>query len=1016
MSEEYEVAERFLEWLEQRVVVSGRGDAESIMAVLPSGKFWLGRLAPEADIIANDYGERGERLEPCAVGFRIKTDTTKALVRVRFCAWVKKDKAWHKTEYVDETLEITFSKKIGTTTFGGKQLTDAIAKITAANGFSAEVRVETDDINDEYESIVTLVNTSLSAYDSNSSTDTRLYECQLEVLNAELKPFLLETLPDAFRYDRKILAYGINCGVLELDNGIRTSDTIGVSKARPNYWGPKDIPEPDFTYKTLSVDPLSTARELVTAYKQWGSKVWSKESLKQRSTDESWTPEMLQEAESAANGYKEELDRLEYGKQLLENNEVLRKAFRLMNKAMMKSKHPSWRPFQFGFLLANIRCIAEPELESQIADIVWFATGGGKTETYLGLLITAALHDRMTGKTSGITAWSRFPLRMLSLQQMQRFADAFAAAELVRREEKIGGEPFSIGFFVGDDATPNSIRVKKTDAYVKWDADDPDNMEKLTVLENCPFCHNKSVKIQFESELWRLEHNCTEYQKSCPWPEKILPFYIVDDEIYRFLPTIVIGTLDKAASIGMQASMRGMVGAPYGLCSSPGHGYTYAKRSARPNGCLVPDCKAKAENLPMAPERFAPSFRLQDELHLLKDSLGAVDAHYEALYDGLQNEISGRKPKILASSATLTGYQKQCDVLYRREGRVFPCQGPSADESFWSKTQDKLMRRFVAVSPRGVTIEYTVDRLLTELQKAVRDLLADPKTITSQIGVDEKWTEFLVNLYGTDVVYGNTLRDLDAVVRSMSTQVQVEEGGNLNVESLTGRTEFSDVRKILDQLEVPPKDFQDRIHLISASSMMSHGVDVDRLNVMVMLGMPLTTAEFIQATARVGRKWPGIVFLIHKMARERDAGVFRLFDKFVDQGDRFIEPIPITKRSRRVLERTLAGLAMARILMIHEFSSPKALTLIRFFAPYVREKHFSRDQEIAAIKSYLGIDDTADKKMIEDIELWYDVFVRKILDPSPETNFVNEASRTGKAMTSLRDVEEQVRIMLEYRT
>ena len=1014
MSEEYEVAERFLEWLEQRIVISGRGDADSLMEVLPSGKFWLGRLAPEIDIISSDYGERGERLEPCAVGFRIKTNSAKALARIRFCAWTKKEKVWHKTDYVDESIEITFSQKIGSSSFGSMQITDAIAKIIGMN-LTAEVRVETDDINGEYETIVTLVNTSASTYDSNSSTDTRLYECQLEILGAKLNPFLLETLPDAFRYDRNISAYGINCGVLELDNGIRTTDTIGVSKARPDYWGPKDIQEPDFTYKTLSKDPLSTAQKLVEAYKLWGGKVWSKESLNQRSASEAWTTEMLQEAESAALAYEEELSRLEYGKQLLEDDKVLRKAFMLMNKAMMKSKHPSWRPFQFGFLLANIRCIAEPEPESEIADIVWFATGGGKTETYLGLLITAALHDRMTGKITGITAWSRFPLRMLSLQQMQRFADAFAAAELVRREENIEGEPFSIGFFVGDDATPNSIRVTKAGAYNKWDADDPENMEKLTVLESCPFCHNKSVEIAFESELWRLEHSCTGYQKDCPWPEKILPFYIVDDEIYRFLPTIIIGTLDKAASIGMQASMRGMVGAPYGLCSRPGHGYTYAKRSTRPNGCLVPNCNAKVDELPMGAERFAPSFRLQDELHLLKDSLGAVDSHYEALYDGLQLEISGRKPKILASSATLTGYQKQCDVLYRREGRVFPCQGPSANETFWSKPQKKLMRRFVAVSPRGVTIEYTVDRLLTELQKAVRDLLADPKTITSRIGVEEKWANFLINLYGTDVVYGNTLRDLDAVVRSMSTQVQVEEGGNLVVESLTGRTEFSEVRKILQQLEKPEESFQDRIHLISASSMMSHGVDIDRLNVMVMLGMPLTTAEFIQATARVGRKWPGIVFLIHKMGRERDAGVFRLFDKFVDQGDRFIEPIPITKRSRRVLERTIAGLAMARILMIHEHSSPKALTMIRFFAPYVRDKHFSRDKEIAAIKSYLGLDDAADKKMMDDIELWYDVFFRKILDPTPGTTFVNEASRTGKAMTSLRDVEEQVRVMLEYR-
>src|SRR5271155_4701980 len=115
-----------------------------------------------------------------------------------------------------------------------------------------------------------------------------------------------------------------------------------------------------------------------------------------------------------------------------------------MNKAMAhasRGKYDAWRPFQFAFLLANLKCLVETETE--IVDVVWFATGGGKTETYLGLLITAAFLDRLRGKLSGITAWSRFPLRMLSLQQTQRFANALAAAETVRKEHNIAGDPFT---------------------------------------------------------------------------------------------------------------------------------------------------------------------------------------------------------------------------------------------------------------------------------------------------------------------------------------------------------------------------------------------------------------------------------------------------------------------------------------------------------------------------------------------------------------------------------------------
>ena len=150
----------------------------------------------------------------------------------------------------------------------------------------------------------------------------------------------------------------------------------------------------------------------------------------------------------------------------------------------------------------------------------------------------------------------------------------------------------------------------------------------------------------------------------------------------------------------------------------------------------------------------------------------------------------------------------------------------------------------------------------------------------------------------------------------------------LNVAQLTGHTPFDEVREILDRLEAPEEDFANRIHVVAASSMMSHGVDINRLNSMIMLGQPLTTAEFMQATARIGRTWPGIVFSLHKMPLERDASLFRSFKSFVEQGDRFVEAVPITRRSKRVLERTLPGLMMARLYHLHERNSGQALTVI----------------------------------------------------------------------------------------
>jgi hypothetical protein len=717
---------------------------------------------------------------------------------------------------------------------------------------------------------------------------------------------------------------------------------------------------------------------------------------------------MRQQAEGAAAEFCDELERLRRGLLLLETNAVLLRSFRLMNEAIGLSangKYEGWRSFQMGFLLANLASVVEPAHEAKTADIVWFATGGGKTETYLGLIVLAAFHDRLTGKTSGVTAWSRFPLRMLSLQQTQRFANAMAGAEIVRRREDIAGDSFSSGFLVGQGATPNRIRTESKPGDP--DPDDPEMPARFQVLLQCPFCHLESIEMGFDRRHWLLEHRCT--NEDCPWPETGLPFYVVDDEIYRFLPTVVVGTLDKVASISLQTAMRGLIGAPKGTCRGARHGYTYSPRSTAKNGCLVAGCRHPVDPVEMAADRFGPSFRLQDELHLLKDSLGAVDAHYESLLDHLQFKAGGSTPKILASSATLTGYEKQVGVLYRRDARVFPQPGPSAQEGFWSQETDRLARRFVAIAPRGVTLEYAVDRTATELQMAVRELVRDPARVCAELGIDPSFAPSLVSLYGVDVVYGNTLRDLDAVIRSLETQIPVE--GSLRTGTLTGRTEFEEVREILRRLEQPEEAFDDRLHVIAASSMMSHGVDIDRLNVMVMLGLPLTTAEFIQTTSRIGRRWPGLVFVMHKIGRERDAAMYRSFEKFVTQGDRFVEPVPITRRSRRVLERTIAGFELARILDLYEFESPGALTTVSKLRERFQALGVSPEGEMRAVVDALGIEGELDEPLREDLERWFEGFFRNLMDPAGRFRFPSELCPLGGPMISLRDVEEQAPIL-----
>jgi len=999
--------ERVANWLINTVVQEGRGDRYDRLPVKPSEKFWLGRLTPESGMnIA--LGDRGERMEPCAIGIRLRPAGKPPwffAVEVGLCAW-SKDRAagsWRKTPHMFQTMSCTISPHEPILNHQLRELEGTLERTLGVDHLRVRIEVEYSrrpDGSDEI--VVSCVNDSLA--ESRDLGDTGLYEVRMIVKGIETLPFVLESLPDSFRYDRRVPAFGINCGVEVGASGeLRSVDIVVADRQRPVFWN-SDNPAPDFRFATLGVDPLPSLRSLVEAHAQWGRQNWTDDCLRTREVAEHWTEHMLAEAKQAADEVRTEYRRLAQGRSRLESDPELLRAFKLMNKAMALSargKYDTWRPFQIGFILANVESL-KPDGESRgIVDILWFPTGGGKTETYLGLLLTAAFYDRLTGKAAGLTAWTRFPLRLLSLQQTQRFANALAGAERIRREEGLGGEPFSLGFFVGEGSTPN--RIKQNPDPPEPNPNDDQMPSRFRILMRCPFCDG-DVGMAFDRRSWRLAHRCL--KESCPWPEENLPVYIVDDEIYRFLPTLVVGTLDKVASVSSQAAMRGLLGSPWGCCSATGHGFTYSPRSDRPNGCLVPGCRGISQPPPLEAKRFQPTFRLQDELHLLRDSLGAIDAHYERLLDRLLGE-NDCPPKIVGSSATLSGFRHQCSVLYDRKSRVFPVPGPSPGHSFWSRESGGLLRRYVAIAPRGATLEFATDRIITELQKAVRRLLESPEEVCRELSIREECVGQIVSLYGTNVIYGNTIRDVDAALRSMETQIPVTP---LYTARLTGDTPFERVRETLDRLQAPEASFTDRIHVIGASSMMSHGVDIDRLNSMVMLGMPLTAAEFIQATARIGRTYPGVVFVIHKMALERDASVFRSFDVYVQQGDRFVEPIPITSRSRRVLERTLPGLKEALRTHVHERTAGRALTTIRALRDYAQGGGMNVEGEVATLLGILGLDPVTDERLCRCVREWVVEYHRTLMNPTGSMKWPADCSPTTQPMRSLRDVEEQAPI------
>jgi hypothetical protein len=268
--------------------------------------------------------------------------------------------------------------------------------------------------------------------------------------------------------------------------------------------------------------------------------------------------------------------------------------------------------------------------------------------------------------------------------------------------------------------------------------------------------------------------------------------------------------------------------------------------------------------------------------------------------------------------------------------------------------------------------------------------------------VDARWVDHLLSNYGVNVVYGNTLRDVEAARRSIDTQIPVE----VQAETLTGGTDFDTVRDTLKRLEHPEANFEDRIHIVAASSMLSHGVDIERLNTMVMLGVPLTTAEFIQTTARVGRRWPGLVYVLHRIAREREQATFSQFDSYVRQGDRFVEPVPVTRRSRRVLALTLSGIVESRRLALHEPRSGGALTTVDRLRNYHQANGTNQATEAAVLAAALGFDGPLDEMLVEDIEAWMHTYFSALNDPATTVKWPNQLSPSGPVMRSLRDVEE----------
>ena len=570
-----------------------------------------------------------------------------------------------------------------------------------------------------------------------------------------------------------------------------------------------------------------------------------------------------------------------------------------------------WRPFQIAFLLMDINSVtSDSSAERSIVDLIWFPTGGGKTEAYLGLTAFTIFYRKLAhpAESAGTTVIMRYTLRLLATQQFTRASTLICACEYIRQDSnqrrpkyptyQLGKEPITIGLWIGGTHIPN----KNDDAYFHlskllnvsnhyYVRNEKERHNKFQVLK-CPWCGTKMVKDDQDNRLvgeWGYgirEKRGKHFYMFCPHEDcnftDQLPIQIIDEELYITPPTLLFGTVDKFAMLPWD----GRIGSFFGFNSKD----------------------------------RAPELIIQDELHLISGALGTIVGLFETSIDYLCGQ-KGVYPKIIASTATIRRAKEQCSVLYNREIVQFPAPGLDAEDSFFAKetTIDHAKgvygRKYVGIMPSGKTKAMTEIRLMAALLQKVftYDISDEVK--------DKMWTLTVYFNSLKDLGKASTLVDDDIKDFIIRTANRMFTGRRLIVsaDELTSRVSTTELNETLDKLEkteystanIAAKRYASSVLL--ATNMISVGIDVARLNVMVMVGQPKLTSEYIQASSRVGRSYPGVVFIQYDATKNRDRSYYERFRSYHESVYRFVEPTGATPFSRPARERALHSVLTAML-------------------------------------------------------------------------------------------------------
>ena len=651
-----------------------------------------------------------------------------------------------------------------------------------------------------------------------------------------------------------------------------------------------------------------------------------------------------------------------------------------------------WRVFQLAFILMQIRALTEPTLERRSGgpsgdmstlELLFFPTGGGKTEAYLGLAAYAMAARRLQGRVdtpdgpldgaAGVTVLMRYTLRLLTSQQFQRATTLICAAELARREDPTtwGDEPFRIGLWVGTAVSPK--RVEEAATEIARVNEQGGAGYRLTVLQlgRCPWC-GRTIDpscVKSDTRAGRIYVRCSDPLAACPFSEggrvgDGIPVLTTDEEIYRLVPAFVIATVDKLARLareGQAASLFGYVGRRcerHGYLPHPAH-----DRTIDAFGCTTITGHRKEAGMPAAAIRPTtrlrpPDLVIQDELHLITGALGTTIGLFEVAVDAMttwrMTDHDGRilpvRPLLVGSSATVRNARDQVRGLYGRHITVFPPQVLDASDTFFSHEQapapDDPGRLYLGLAPTGVRMT-NAEIQVAQVLLAAGQLLLDRDEAPAPDRLPA------ADPYMTLVGYYSATRELAGMARYVQDDIQtaVTKGlpasrlprrrgttfGTLTLGELTSRIASADITRTLEDMALPfdvehdttaararagwarragkqlPSRDRSPYDIILATSMLQVGVDVSRLGLMLVVGQPKNTAEYIQASSRVGRdpSRPGLVVTLCNWVRPRDLAHFEQFRHYHETFYARVEPLSVTPLSSTSLERGLPGALVA---------------------------------------------------------------------------------------------------------